>query len=248
MKKIKYKFFIILFLYGIGIQSYAQINNRVGWEKPKIVVPSEPVCLSAPPSDAIILFDGKDFSEFENLKGDGPVKWIIENGIATIPSNGGDIRTKRSFKDFQLHIEWRVPKDEQKEGSYKGNSGIYLQGKYEIQVLNSFNNITDPNVQAGSIYNQKPPLVNAMAEPGEWNIFDIVFTAPTFKNDSTYRSYPYVTVFHNGIIIQNHSLILGITYSDYQGYASGDGHGDGPIVLQDHQSAVSFRNIWIREL
>jgi len=243
------RIFFYLFLSILAEHAFAQLDH-VEWKTPKVVTPGK--CKEdntiVAPSDAIILFDGRDLSQFENKNGKGEIKWIVEDGILTIPPLGGDIQTKKKFKDFQLHIEWRVPENEQKEGEFKGNSGIYLQGKYEIQVLNSYENITSPVTQAASIYKVRPPLVNVGLKPGEWNIFDIVYTAPTFKKDGTYRTYPVVTVFHNGVLVQNNVTILGITYSDYQGYASGNDHGDGPILLQDHQSAVSYRNIWIREL
>lgn len=238
---------ICFFSVYVGANSQNIQNDRVEWENPKVVNPGDNY-FSTPPSDAVVLFDGNDFSEFENLRGGGDIKWVLKDGCMTIPPKGGDIITKRKFRDFQLHIEWMVPEGEDKEGEFKGNSGIYLQGKYEIQVLNSYQNLSNPTTQAGSIYKEKPPLVNVMAQPGEWNSFDIIYTAPTFKPDGTYRTYPYVTVLHNGVLIHNHTMILGITYKDYQGYASGDGHQDGPIILQDHQSAVSYRNIWIREL
>lgn len=244
-----YIVFYILFLLVFSEFSGAQ-EDRVTWSSPEVVTPGKAGAggVVAPPSDAIVLFDGKDLSQFQNLRGGGEIRWIVKDGVATIPPKGGDIRTKRTFRDFQLHIEWRVPEDVTGVGEHNGNSGIYLQGKYEIQVLNSYNNESDPRCQAGSVYKEKPPLVNAMAKPGEWNIFDIAYTAPTFKKDGTYRTYPVVTIFHNGVLIQNNTTILGITYSDYQGYASGDGHGDGPVLLQDHQAAISYRNIWIREL
>jgi hypothetical protein len=225
-------------------------EDRVDWDVPKVITPGKPdkAGIVTPPSDAIVLFDGKDLSQFENKRGGGPIRWIIKDGVATIPPKGGDIQTKRNFRDFQLHIEWSAPENENKEGEFKGNSGIYLQGRYEVQVLNSYENKSNPACQAASIYKQKPPLVNVMSKPGEWNIFDIIYTAPTFKEDGTFRTYPVVTVFHNGVVVQNNVTVLGITAADYQGYASGSTHGDGPILLQDHQSEVSFRNIWIRKL
>lgn len=240
---------IIAYLLSLSQGPSAQ-EVKYKWDSPKVVTPGKMKrdCMAPAPSDAIMLFDGTGLSLFENAKNGGPAKWTIENGMVTIPAEGGDIQTKQSFRDFQLHIEWRIPEDIQGEGQFCGNSGIFLQGKYEIQVLNSYNNETYYVGQAGSVYNQKPPLVNATNKPGEWNVYDIVFTAPTFKKDGTYRTYPSVTIFHNGIIVQNNTTIVGLTFKDYQGFSSGDGRDTGPILLQDHQSPVSYRNIWIREL
>lgn len=240
---------LLLLLSGFGPAVHAQEipEDRVAWDSPAFVTPGEHFFTTAP-SDAIILFDGEDASEFVSRYSGDPIRWTVADGCMTVSPKGGDIVTKRTFRDFQLHIEWRAPAGEEKEDGFRGNSGVILQGKYEIQVLESYRDDYDPKCQAGSLYNQRPPLVNASAPAGEWNAFDIIYTAPTFKEDGTYRTYPYVTVLHNGVLIHNHVQIPGITYSDYQGYASGDGHGDGPIMLQDHQSAVSYRNIWIREL
>jgi hypothetical protein len=202
--------------------------------------------LSAP-SDAIVLFDGKDLLQFESTRG-GDAKWEVKDGIATIPAKGGDIRTRRQFGDIQLHIEWRIPEEVKGSGQNRGNSGIYLQGHYEIQVLDSYGNETYFNGQAGAVYSQMPPLVNASRKPGEWNTYDILYTAPTFKPDGTYRTRPLVTVLLNGVLVQYNTPILGVTYKDFQGYSPGEAHGNGPIILQDHNCPVSYRNIWIREL
>lgn len=200
------------------------------------------------PSDAIVLFDGKDLSAWENTQG-GAAEWTVKNGVMTVDKSKGDIRTKEKFDNFQLHIEWQIPKDIQGEGQARGNSGVYLQGMYEIQVLDSYNNSTYVNGQAGSIYKQSAPLANAMRKPGEWNVYDIIYTAPTFKEDGTYRTYPYVTVIQNGVVLQNHTMILGTT--EYIGFPQVKQHGAGPILLQSHgdpSKPISFRNIWLRKL
>lgn len=232
--------------------------------QPKIVAPGSTTGL--PPSDAIILFNGSDLSQWEKapdksvlIKGKDLSKfksseknnalWIVEDGILTVNKEAGDIQTIQSFGDFQLHIEWRIPENISGESQLRGNSGVFLQNIYEVQILDSYNNETYANGQSGSIYKQTAPLVNAMRPPGEWNVFDIIYTAPTFKSDGTYRSRPVVTILHNGVLIQNNTQILGTT--PYIGLPQVIEHGKGPIRLQAHgdeSAPISFRNIWIREL
>lgn len=218
--------------------------------QPKVVTPGEPntnAALSAP-SDAVVLFDGKDLSSWESAKS-GEAKWKVENGAFTVVKGTGDIQTKQKFDDFQLHIEWRIPADITGKSQARGNSGIFLQGMYEIQVLDCYNSETYVNGQTGSVYKQTPPLANAMRKPGEWNVYDIIYTAPVFKEDGTYRTPPRVTVIQNGIVLQNNTTILGTT--EYIGFPQVKKHGAGPIILQDHgdpSEPISFRNIWIREL
>ncbi len=159
----------------------------------------------------------------------------------------GSIQTKQSFGDCQLHIEWRTPEIVEGKGQGRGNSGIFLMGKYEIQVLDSYNNLTYPNGQAGSIYKQHIPLVNASRAPGEWQSYDIIFTAPVFIDDGGVRKPARVTVFQNGVLIQNHVKILGETV--FIGAPGYEPHAEKlPLSLQDHNNPVSYRNIWIREL
>ena len=145
------------------------------------------------PSDAIILFDGKDLSAWESPKG-GPAEWDVHDGVFTVNKKKGDIQTKQKFTDFQLHIEWRVPENITGESQLRGNSGVYMQGMYEIQILDCYNNPTYTNGMTGSVYKQSRPLANAMRKPGEWNVYDIIYTAPTFKEDGSYRTRPTVTV------------------------------------------------------
>ncbi len=221
------------------------------WEpEVPIVTPGEPGENGGTmaPSDAIKLFDGKDLSAWEHRDGK-PAQWLVENGVFTVNKGTGDIFTKQAFEDFQLHIEWKVPQVISGEGQARGNSGIFLQNIYEVQVLDSYQNRTYKNGQAASIYKQTPPLKNAMRAPGEWNVFDIIYVAPRFKANGDLFYPAHVTVIHNGIVVQNHTQITGHTPNT--GLPRYQAHGKGPIRLQDHgdpSEPLSFRNIWIREL
>jgi len=219
--------------------------------QPKIVTPGNTTsnAFISAPSDAIVLFDGKDLSQWKSAEDGGKAKWVVHDGVFTVDKKTGDILTNKDFGDFQLHIEWQVPVYITGESQSRGNSGIYLQDKYEIQVLDNYNNKTYVNGQAASVYKQSPPLVNAMRRPGEWNVYDIIYTAPTFSEDGRYRTHPTVTVIHNGVLVQNNTIILGTT--EYIGFPKVIPHGKGPIRLQSHgdpSEPISFRNIWIREL
>ncbi len=201
------------------------------------------------PSDAIILFNGTDInSEWEDSQGN-PSKWIVKDGELVCVKGSGVIETKRKFSNFQLHIEWKTPSEVSGESQGRGNSGIFLQELYEIQVLDSYNNRTYRHGQAGSLYKQHAPLVNASRKPGEWQTYDVIYTAPTFNNDTTtYFTPPKVTVFHNGVLIQNNVSLRGPTvYVGIPEYFVKK-HGPGNLVLQDHGNPVAYRNIWIREL
>lgn len=201
------------------------------------------------PSDAIILFDGKDVNrEWTDSRGN-PTKWIVQDGALVCVKGSGVIKTKKSFNDFQLHIEWKTPTEITGEGQGRGNSGVFLQGLYEVQVLDSYNNRTYRHGQAASLYKQYAPLVNASRKPGEWQTYDIIYTAPRFASDSTtYFTPPRVTVLHNGVIVQNNVSLRGPTqYIGMPEYTIKK-HGAAPLVLQDHGNPVAFRNIWIREL
>ncbi|MEN6323234.1 MAG: DUF1080 domain-containing protein [Proteiniphilum sp.] len=220
------------------------------WQpKPPVVTPGKsPEKVVSAPSDAIILFDGTDLSQWSNAKGK-PAAWTVHDGVFTVKKGTGHIETKRVFNDFQLHLEWSNPEGITGKGQARGNSGVFLQGMYEIQILDSYQNETYVNGQTGSVYKQTPPLVNAMNKPGEWNTFDIIYTAPTFKKDGTYRTPPRITLLQNGILLQNNTVILGTT--ENKGLPQVKEHGAGPIRLQDHgdpSAPISFRNIWIREL
>ncbi len=212
------------------------------WEPiPPVVDPGSP---GNAPSDAIVLFDGKNLDQWTGI--DGPAKWNVKNGAMTVVKGAGDIQTKQTFGDVQLHIEWRTPKEVKGGGQGRGNSGIFLQSNYEVQVLDSYDNRTYSNGQAGSIYKQTMPLVNAARKPGEWQTYDIIYRAPRFNEDSLERAAT-ITIIHNGVLVQDHVTIHGTT--EYIGPPKIKPHADKlPIKLQDHGDAVSFRNIWLREL
>ena len=212
--------------------------------QPKVITPGDFNTNSAP-SDAIILFDGKDLSKWKSCDG-GKAKWDVHDGVFTVTDGTGGIETKEKFGSFQLHIEWSAPTVIEGESQGRGNSGVFLQGKYEVQILDCYQNETYSNGQAGSIYKQQAPLVNAMRKPGEWNTYDIIYSAPVFNEDGTYKTAPTVTVIHNGVVIINHYTLRGTT--EYIGHPRVEKHGDGPIMLQDHGNPVSFRNIWIRKM
>lgn len=213
------------------------------WEPvPAMVTPGRGM---APPSDAIVLFDGKDLSQWEGTEG-GPARWTVADGAMTVAAGTGAIQTRRAFGDCQLHIEWRTPAVVKGEGQERGNSGVFLQGRYEVQVLDSWNNRTYSNGQAASVYKQYIPLVNASRRPGEWQSYDIVFRAPRFAADSSLVRPGYVTVFHNGVLVQDHVELKGVTV--YRGQPFYKAHGPEPLMLQDHGNPVSYRNVWIREL
>lgn len=200
------------------------------------------------PSDAIVLFNGKDAGEWVAAKDGSAPKWDVKDGAMTVSKGGGDVKTKREFRDFQLHIEWRTPSEIVGEGQGRGNSGIFLQGLYELQVLDSYESVTYSNGQAGSIYKQEQavPLVNACKKPGEWQSYDIIFTAAHFGQGGRMIIPAYVTVLQNGVLIQAHTAITGPT--EYKGLPVYKQIDKGPIQLQDHGNPVSYRNIWIREL
>jgi hypothetical protein len=214
--------------------------------QPPVVKPGDQYTITAP-SDAIVLFDGTNLDAWKSSsRSGGEAKWTVKDGAFTVAPRAGGIETKQHFNSFQLHIEWASPTEVKGTSQGRGNSGIFLQGMYEVQVLDCYENETYSNGQTGSIYKQARPLVNAMRKPGEWNVYDIIYEAPTFKEDGTYRTHPTVTLIQNGIVLQNHTTIVGTT--EYVGFPKVTRHGAGPISLQDHGNPVSFRNVWIREL
>ncbi|MPR36670.1 3-keto-disaccharide hydrolase [Salmonirosea aquatica] len=224
------------------------------WE-PEVKSVAAPV--NAPPADAIVLFDGKNLDQWVSVNDPSkPAGWTVGDGVFTVKKGTGNIQTKQSFEDYQLHIEWKVPAGITGKGQARGNSGLFLAsiGKgdagYELQILDSYENRTYANGQAGSIYKQSPPLRNVTRKPGEWNVYDVIFTAPRFKEDGSLFSPARVTVMHNGVVVQNNTELRGPT--QYIGLPSyNTPHGKSPIKLQDHgdpSEAISFRNIWIREL
>jgi hypothetical protein len=218
-------------------QQLREYQSGIKWPEVKVIDPGPP---GGPPSDAIVLFDGKDMSQWE-----GGDSWIIEDGAVITAKK--DIHTKQAFGDCQLHVEWAAPEEVKGSGQGRGNSGVYLMGLYEVQVLDSYNNETYPDGQAGAIYKQHPPLVNACRKPGQWQTYDIIFTAPRFDDEGKLAKPGYVTVLHNGVLVQNHfELRGGTSYYEAPKYTA---HPPKlPLTLQYHNNKVRFRNIWIREL
>jgi hypothetical protein len=224
------------------------------WEPvPKVVTPGQSA--NTAPDDAIVLFDGKNLDQWVAVKDKSPAGWTVADGILTVNKTAGNIETKRSFTNYQLHIEWRIPEGVTGEGQARGNSGVFLASTgtgdsgYELQVLDSYNNKTYVNGQAASIYKQSIPLVNASRKPGEWQSYDVVWTAPTFNADGSVKTPAYVTAFHNGVLVQNHFEVKGETL--YIGKPVYKKYDSAPIKLQAHgdpSPPISFRNIWVREL
>ena len=201
------------------------------------------------PSDAIILFDGTHFNEWVSAVDSTAVQWILnKEGSMTVKDKTGDIQTKRNFGSIQLHIEWRSSSANRAKGQNRSNSGVFLQNRYEIQILDNNDNDTYVNGQVGAIYKQAIPLVKAASKTGEWNNYDIIYHPPQFDINGELSKKATITVLHNGVLIQDHFEIKGTT--EYIGWPKNKPHGKGPIKLQDHydNSGVSFRNIWVREL
>ena len=224
------------------------------WEPVPAVVTPGATC-TAPPSDAIVLFDGKNLDEWVLVRDKSPANWIVAGGVVTVNKAGGNIETKRSFKNYQLHIEWKIPANITGSGQARGNSGVFLASTgpgddgYELQVLDSYQNKTYVNGMGGSIYKQSIPLVNPGRKPGEWQSYDVVWTAPEFNADGSLKSPAYVTVFFNGVLVQNHFELKGQTL--YRGQPFYKAYETAPIKLQAHgdqSEPISFRNIWVREL
>ncbi len=208
--------------------------------EPKVINPGP---VGGPPSDAVVLFDGSDLSKWQAAKG-GEAKWSVENGVLTVKPGAGDILTKEEFGDVQVHVEWASPAEVKGEGQGRGNSGVYFQGRYEIQVLDSYNNKTYFNGQASAFYLHSAPLVNACRPPGEWQTYDIVFhpAKPGADGKTVPGSF---TVFHNGVLVQDHIPVQGdaTTSAKFSGATE-----KGPLMLQDHGCLVRYRNIWLRRL
>ena len=224
------------------------------WEPvPPVVTPGPNN--AAPPSDAIVLFDGKNLDEWVSVKDKSPAQWVVADGVLTVNKSAGNIETKRTFRNYQLHIEWKIPENITGTDQARGNSGVFLASTgtgdagYELQVLDSYNNKTYVNGQAGSIYKQGIPLVNPNRKPGEWQTYDVVWTAPIFNADGSLKTPAYVTVLFNGVLVQNHFELKGETL--YVGQPSYKKYDAAPIKLQahgDHSEPISFRNIWVRVL
>jgi hypothetical protein len=217
--------------------------------RPPKVTPGLPLLNEAPPSDAIVLFDGKDLSQWVTRGRGGVVqepKWKVENGSLEIVPRTGRLLTKEKFGDCQLHVEWQIPKEATGTGQGRGNSGIELMSRYEIQVLESNENLTYADGGAGAIYGVWPPLANPARPQGEWNVYDIFFEAPHFDGDKVVKP-AYITVLFNGVLVQNHKAYLGTTV--WRAVGKYRPHGaEEPLSLQDHNQPVRYRNIWIRKL
>ena len=227
-----------------GCLLVAQNATSFAADKPKLPEPPviDPGPPGGPPSDAIVLFDGQDLSKWRNAKMDA-AGWKVENGYMEV-ARTGDILTKEEFGDIQLHVEWAAPAEVKGEGQGRGNSGVYLMGRYEIQVLDCFNNKTYPDGQTAAFYLNSAPLVNACRKPGEWQTYEIIFHAPKPQPDGQVKPGSF-TVLHNGVLVQDHIPIKGeaTTSAALKGVAT-----QGPLVLQDHGNPVRYRNIWLRKI
>ena len=224
-------------LFSVRVMA-AEYLNGITWETPPVVQPGP--TNDAAPADAVVLFDGKDMSKWKNAE-----KWRVADGVVT--TGKGTITSKDTFGDCQVHIEWSAPQPAKGSGQGRGNSGLFLMGIYEIQILDSYKNETYRDGQAGAIYKQTPPMVNAMRPPGQWNTYDVIWTAPRFNDDGSLKSPAYITALHNGVVILSHFELLGDTpYNRPPAYKK---HSEkGPLTLQDHGNPVRFRNIWVREI
>lgn len=248
--------FVVLSMNTASAQESKDPKATEVWQpEPKIVAPGT-AGSAGPPSDAIVLFDGTNLDEWESADdANAPARWTLADGAMTVKKGTGNIQTKRAFTDYQLHLEWRIPGNITGEGQARGNSGLFLASTgpgdegYEIQILDSYNNRTYSNGQAGAVYKQHIPLANANKKPGEWQTYDVVWTAPRFDDDGSLKSPARVTAFINGVLVQNNVELQGATV--YIGKPSYKKHGPVPIKLQDHgdpSEPISFRNIWVREL
>jgi len=214
--------------------------------RPPVVDPGPERPPVPPPSDAIVLFDGKDLSQWRSPDGT-PAKWVVRDGYMEVAAGTGSIVTARGFGDMQLHIEWATPTPPKGEGQERGNSGVFLMTHYEIQVLDSYHNETYADGQAGAVYGQTPPLVNASRPPGQWQTYDIIFHRPRFASDGTVRDSARVTVLHNGVLVQDNTIISGWTVHAKR--ARYEPHPDRlPLFLQDHGNPTRYRDVWVRDL
>jgi hypothetical protein len=247
---------VLIALAGAGTRLHMAAGAEQEWPIHDMNRPQPPVIAPGtastqdrpgqPPSDAIVLFDGKGLSQWQAANG-GPAKWKVENGYFQVVPKTGAIQTKQAFGDCQLHVEWAAPEPAHGEGQDRGNSGVFLMGLYEVQVLDSYHSKTYPDGQAAAIYGQYPPLVNASRPPGQWQTYDIVFHGPRFDEDGKLLRPAFITVLHNGVLVQDHVRIMGPTaHKQRPPYKAGP--TKLPLSLQDHNHPVRYRNIWIREL
>lgn len=242
MKKI-FTFAALVVASGVHAQITDPVATEVWHPVPRVVTfqGTSPV-----PSDAVVLFGGNNLEQWMSDKDGGKAMWDVKDGIITVKAGTGDIKTKQKFGSCQLHLEFRTPAVVEGTGQGRGNSGVFFQEKYEVQILDNYNNVTYSNGQCASVYKQHIPLVNACKAPGEWQSYDIIFNAPVFNKDGVKVASGSFTVIQNGILVQNHVEIKGTT--EYIGLPKNDAHGMGSIKLQDHGNPMSFRNIWVREL
>ncbi len=222
---------------GFGaLRTADEYESGIDWPEPPVIDPGNS---QKAPSDAVVLFDGQNMDAF-----DGGENWKVENGY--VVSQKADVRTKQGFGDCQLHLEFATPSEVSGEGQGRGNSGIYLMSKYEVQILDSYDNKTYYDGQCAAIYKQQPPIVNACRGPGQWQSYDIMFEAPKFAEDGSVSKPAFVTVLQNGVLVQNHFQIMGSTFFDHApAYEKHD--AKMPLLIQFHGNSIRFRNIWVRE-
>lgn len=249
-------FLIVALTAPILTASAQDDRDPANWEihdrerpRPDVVLPGSPSSrdeVGQPPSDAVVLFDGSSLDAWQTPNGEA-APWKIVDGTFEVVAGTGGIRTREGFGDVQLHLEWAAPDPPVGEDQDRGNSGVFLMERYEVQILDSHENVTYPDGQAAAIYGQYPPLVNAMRPPGEWNTYDIIFHGPRFDEGGTLLEPATVTVLHNGVLVQDHEELTGPTQNF--GRPAYEAHPDRlPISLQDHDHPVRFRNVWLREL
>ena len=258
-----FRLIVFVTLFGVAASLSAQAPAGTAKPKPEDTEIWQPVpavvtpgaSFAEAPSDAIVLFDGKNLDEWVSNRDKTPAKWTVANGVMTVSKGEGNIETKRSFKNYQLHVEWKIPETITGSGQARGNSGVFLASTgpgddgYELQVLDSYQNPTYVNGMGGSIYKQSIPLVNPGRKPGQWQSYDVVWTAPTFNDDGSVKTPAYVTVFYNGVLVQNHFELKGQTL--YIGKPFYKAYTAAPIKLQAHgdkSEPMGFRNIWVREI
>ena len=238
---------------GAGATRPKPEETEVWQPVPPVVTPG--AIDSAPPSDAIVLFDGRNQDEWVSAKDHTPAQWVVADGLLTVGKTAGNIETRRTFRDYQLHVEWRIPPNITGSGQARGNSGVFLASTgpgdagYELQVLDSYKNDTYVNGMAGSLYKQSIPLANPMRKPGEWQSYDVIWTAPRFNADGSLKTPAYASVFLNGVLVENHFELRGETL--YIGKPFYKAYDTAPIKLQAHgdpSAPISFRNIWVRNL
>ena len=247
------KLFTCALFAPVALMAQKPQDTEVWSPVPKIITPGK--TNADAPSDAIVLFDGRNLDAWVAARDKSPAKWTVANGVMTVDKKTGDIQTKRSFTNYQIHLEWRIPENITGTDQARGNSGVFLASTgagdagYELQILDSYNNKTYVNGQAGSVYKQSIPLVNPNRKPGEWQTYDVIWTAPRFTAAGAVQTPAYVTALFNGVLIQNHFELKGETvYIGSPSYKAFDG---APIKLQAHgdpSPPISFRNIWVREL